>query len=142
MTQPNAAKAAREMYGEVKENNKLIYANDLVNSYAWDTAIIFIQTYSGTSDYANQNKGKSFANTGKNNDKYCNICDMSGNAYEWTTEYSTYSESDEFRPCVAHGASYSTLGTQAYDNTSSRNHALSSTSGGNIIGLRSMLYVK
>ena len=32
MTQPNAAKAAREMYGEVKENNKLIYANDLANS--------------------------------------------------------------------------------------------------------------
>ena len=38
ITQPNAAKAAREMYGEVKENNELIYASDLVNSYAWDTA--------------------------------------------------------------------------------------------------------
>ena len=34
ITQPNAAKAAREMYGEIKENNKLVYASDLVNSYA------------------------------------------------------------------------------------------------------------
>ena len=66
ITQPNAAKAAREMYGEIKENNKLVYASDLVNSYAWDTAIIFIQTYSigeDASRYASQNKSTSFANT-------------------------------------------------------------------------------
>ena len=89
------------MYGEVKENNKLIYASDLVNSYAWDTAIIFIQTY-GTgedaSDYASKNKSTSFANTGINNDRYCNIFDMSGNAYEWTTEYSTYSGNSHLLP--------------------------------------------
>ena len=94
ITQPNAAKAAREMYGEIKENNKLVYASDLVNSYAWDTAIIFIQTYSGKTDYASHNESKTtkaFTATGKNNDKYCNIWDMSGNAYECTTEYSTYS---------------------------------------------------
>ena len=29
---------------------------------------------------------KAFTATGKNNDKYCNIWDMSGNAYEWTME--------------------------------------------------------
>ena len=87
--QPKAASLAREMYGEVKENNELIYASDLVNSYAWDTAIIFIQTYSTeekASTYASQNKSTSFANTGINNDKYCNIWDMSGNVEEWTTE--------------------------------------------------------
>ena len=120
MTQPNAAKAAREMYGEVKENNKLIYANDLANSYAWDTAIIFIQTYSGTSDYANQNKGKSFANTGKNNDKYCNIWDMSGNAQEWTTEYYTSSSSSVFYPCVYRGGYYYTAYGKANYYTSYR----------------------
>ena len=89
--QLNAAKAAREMYGEVKENNELVYASDLVNSYAWDTAIIFIQTYStGTdaSSYASKNKSTSFAKTGINPDKYCNICDMSGNVDESTTETS------------------------------------------------------
>lgn len=51
--QPKAASLAREMYGEVKENNELIYASDLVNSYAWDTAIIFIQTYSTETDASN-----------------------------------------------------------------------------------------
>ena len=106
ITQPNAAKAAREMYGEIKENNKLVYASDLVNSYAWDTAIIFIQTYSTETDassYASQNKSTSFANTGKSNDKYCNIFDMSGNAYEWTTEYSAKSVDSDFCPCVPRG---------------------------------------
>ena len=106
ITQPNAAKVAREMYGEVKENNELVYASDLVNSYAWDTAIIFIQTYSTETDassYASQNKSTSFANTGKSNDKYCNIFDMSGNAYEWTTEYSAKSVDSDFCPCVPRG---------------------------------------
>ena len=106
ITQPNAAKVAREMYGEVKENNELVYASDLVNSYAWDTAIIFIQTYSTETDassYASQNKSTSFANTGKSNDKYCNIFDMSGNAYEWTTEYSANSVDSDFYPCVPRG---------------------------------------
>ena len=106
ITQPNAAKVAREMYGEVKENNELVYASDLINSYAWDTAIIFIQTYSTETDassYASQNKSTSFANTGKSNDKYCNIFDMSGNAYEWTTEYSAKSVDSDFCPCVPRG---------------------------------------
>ena len=106
ITQPNAAKAAREMYGEIKENNKLVYASDLVNSYAWDTAIIFIQTYSGKTDYASHNESKTtkaFTATGKNNDKYCNIWDMSGNAYEWTTEYSAKSVDSDFCSCVPRG---------------------------------------
>lgn len=109
--QPIAASLAREMYGEVKENNELIYASDLVNSYAWDTAIIFIQTYSTETDassYASKNKSTSKANTGTNNDKYCNIWDMSGNACEWTTEYYTSSSSSVFYPCVYRGGYYYT----------------------------------
>ena len=101
ITQPNAAKLAREMYEEVKENNELVYASDLVNSYAWDTAIVFIQTYSVKTDYASHNESnttKAFTATGKNNDKYCNIFDMSGNASEWTTEYSTDSYIINFPP--------------------------------------------
>lgn len=52
------------MYGEEKENNKLIYASDLANSYAWDTTIIFIQTYGTEKDassYAIQNKSTLYA---------------------------------------------------------------------------------
>ena len=144
ITQPNAAKAAREMYGEVKENNKLIYASDLVNSYAWDTAIIFIQTY-GTgedaSDYASKNKSTSFANTGINNDRYCNIFDMSGNAYEWTTEYSTYSGNSLFFPCVHRGGCYGTVYGVADDYTSTR-HYFNTADKLSTGSLRPLLYVK
>ena len=146
ITQPNAAKAAREMYGEIKENNKLVYASDLVNSYAWDTAIIFIQTYSTGTDasmYASKNKGPTDGqkNTGLSNDKYCNIWDMSGNASEWTTEYSTDSGDSYFGPCVIRGGSYHTAGGGAYGYTSNRDSsdAANSFSYG---GLRPLLYVK
>ena len=144
ITQPNAAKAAREMYGEIKENNKLVYASDLVNSYAWDTAIIFIQTYSTETDassYASQNKSTSFANTGKSNDKYCNIFDMSGNADEWTTEYSTYSKDSYFYPCVYRGGYYRTDDGRAGFYTSYRNN-YNTTFSYSYNSLRSLLYVK
>jgi competence protein ComGC len=144
ITQPNAAKVAREMYGEVKENNELVYASDLVNSYAWDTAIIFIQTYSTETDassYASQNKSTSFANTGKSNDKYCNIFDMSGNADEWTTEYSTNSYNSNFYPCVYRGGFYYTGNGKAYNYTSNRNYNDTTYSDSNG-SLRSLLYVK
>ena len=144
ITQPNAAKVAREMYGEVKENNELVYASDLVNSYAWDTAIIFIQTYSTETDassYASQNKSTSFANTGKSNDKYCNIFDMSGNADEWTTEYSTYPTSSNFYPCVHRGGYYDTDIGEAYCYTSNRYDDYT-TDSHSYTSLRSLLYVK
>ena len=144
ITQPNAAKAAREMYGEIKENNKLVYASDLVNSYAWDTAIIFIQTYSGKTDYASHNESKTtkaFTATGKNNDKYCNIWDMSGNAYECTTEYSTYSDPRRFCPCVIRGGYYNTGYGEARTYSSYRDY-VGMTNSDSHGGLRSLLYVK
>ena len=144
ITQPNAAKAAREMYGEIKENNKLVYASDLVNSYAWDTAIIFIQTYSGKTDYASHNESKTtkaFTATGKNNDKYCNIWDMSGNAYEWTTEYSTYAITSDFRPCVYRGGYYNADLGLAINYTSYRYYHRTTYSLSDL-GLRLLLYVK
>ena len=142
--QSNAAKLAREMYGEVKENNKLVYASDLVNSYAWDTAIVFIQTYSGKTDYASHNESKTtkaFTATGKNNDKYCNIWDMSGNAYEWTTEYSTYSFNSNVYPCVSRGGYYVTDGGGARNYTSYRGDD-GTTLSISYYSLRSLLYVK
>ena len=144
ITQPDAAKVAREMYGEVKEKNELVYASDLVNSYAWDTAIIFIQTYSGKTDYASYNESettKAFTATGKNNDKYCNIWDMSGNAYEWTTEYYTFSFDGCFDPCVWRGGYYNAFNEYAGRYTSSRNGD-DTTGRSNGHGLRPLLYVK
>ena len=141
ITQPNAAKAAREMYGEIKENNKLVYASDLVNSYAWDTAIIFIQTYSteiDASTYASKNKSTTYANTGINTDKYCNIWDMSGNASEYTTEYATHYN---FSPCTFRGGCYAegTVGTMY--TTAYRNSVKTTFTTGDF-GLRPLLYVK
>ena len=144
ITQPNAAKLAREMYEEVKENNELVYASDLVNSYAWDTAIVFIQTYSVKTDYASHNESnttKAFTATGKNNDKYCNIFDMSGNASEWTTEYSTNSDGSIFNPCVLRGGYYDTDGGRAHDCTSDRGIDYTIISYSNL-GLCPLLYVK
>ena len=129
VTQLNAAKLAREMYGDTTE-----YASDLVNSYAWDTAIIFIQTYSGTSNYASQNKSTSYANTGINEDKYCNIWDMSGNAAEYTTEYSNYYSDSYFIPCVHRGGYCATVNSGC---TSDRYYFSHGS-----IGLRPILYVK
>ena len=132
------------MYGEIKENNKLVYASDLVNSYAWDTAIVFIQTYSGKTDYASHNESKTtkaFTATGKNNDKYCNIWDMSGNACEWTTEYSTYSYNSDFYPCVTRGGYYYTDSGLANFYTSYRSSSYTTISY-STNGLRPLLYVK
>ena len=144
ITQPNAAKLAREMYEEVKENNELVYASDLVNSYAWDTAIVFIQTYSVKTDYASHNESnttKAFTATGKNNDKYCNIWDMSGNAYEWTTEYSTNSDNSYFYPCVNRGGYYDAGVGEAGYYASNRDCNCTTDSSSNF-GLRPLLYVK
>lgn len=141
ITQPNAAKAAREMYGEVKENNELIYASDLVNSYAWDTAIVFIQTYSGKTDYASHNESKTtkaFTATGKNNDKYCNIWDMSGNVNEWTTESSTEFRDSYFYPCVRRGGHYNTGNGGATSSRRGEGTKLSLSDH----GFRPLLYVK
>ena len=144
ITQQSAAKLAREMYGEVKENSELIYASDLVNSYAWDTAIIFIQIYSTGADastYASKNKSTSFEKTGINPDKYCNICDMSGNATEYTTEYSSYNNGIHFNPCVVRGGSCTTGKGVACFYTSIRGDHFTTTSNSDV-GLRPLLYVK
>ena len=94
MTQPNAAKACQNLYPGVINS-------DLVNSYAWDTAVIFIQKY-GQKNYSMQyslNKTKQKA--GLSEDKQLNIYDMASNCREWTTE--TYVETG---PCVARGGLY------------------------------------
>ena len=89
VTQPQASERCQSMY-----TNKP-YESDLVNSYAWDTAIIFIQefennTYSQTggeaSDGKLSNKGLSILKETGKVDKQCNIYDMAGNCQEWSTE--------------------------------------------------------
>lgn len=102
VTQNKALELSKNMY----TGNK--FTSDLINSYAWGTAIVFIQEFSGDSDYSRQVSLQSrIANTGKatngtNYDVRCNIYDMAGNVYEWTTE--TYSGSND--ACMSYGGDY------------------------------------
>ena len=88
ITQPKASERCQSMY-----TNKP-FKSDLVNSYAWDTAIIFLQEFGETSDYASKTSvNSSLANTGTSGTSYtgtkdviCNVYDMASNCWEWTTE--------------------------------------------------------
>ena len=81
--QPEAATVARNSF------NSSYTESDLINSYSWDTAIVFIQKCLGDDKYAIK-MGTSFnnhlSNTGTIGDKKCNIFDMAANVAEWTTE--------------------------------------------------------
>ena len=112
VTQQQAAEQAQEMY---ISNN---FTSDLMNSYAWDTAILFIQKCTGNVKYSYQTcLNESLSQTGTENDKQCNIYDMASNVCEWTTE--TPGNNCGSSPCVYRGghcddsyASTSTRGTR------------------------------
>ena len=110
ITQPKASEVSRNMYGSEAK-----VTSDLINSYAWDTAIVFIQkcgTESNSSTYSytvGQSSTSTLQTTGTNIlkatskvDKQCNIFDMAGNCWEWTTETSSVSQD----PCVYQGGCF------------------------------------
>jgi len=101
INQVDAAAATREIYSTV--------TSDLINSYAWDTAVVYIQKFSEDEDYSRQDAvsiNSSLTNTGANGDEVCKINDMASNTYEWTTEYSYYSTTIDSFPCTHIGGSY------------------------------------
>ena len=101
ITQINAATTSRNLYETV--------TTDLINSYAWDTAIVYIQEFSGDADYSRQDGisiNSSLTNTGANGDEVCKINDMASNTVEWTTEYSTNAYSSSAYPCTSRGGNY------------------------------------
>ena len=112
ISQLNASKVAINTYAGSSS-----VKSDLINSYAWDTAIVYIQE-AGNINYANQkSKNTSLANTGKNTDEVCKINDMASNLAEWTTEYSSSTYSNGVYPCTYRGGYYSSsTGYTAYRN--------------------------
>ena len=79
------------------------FTSDLMNSYAWDTATVFIQNCGTNSKYSRQTSlNTSLVQTGTTEDIQCNIYDMASNIREWTTETSDNSSN----PCVSRGGSY------------------------------------
>ena len=132
ITQPQAALVSQNMY----KNDKYV-ESDLINSYAWDTAIVYIQAM-GNSNYANQADGNgTLKNTGSTEDEKCKIFDMAGNLYEWTTEYSTDTLSSNAYPCTLRGG--------YYDNSNfytSLRIDLIATDSSYSLSFRPLLYVK
>ena len=131
VTQSQAASLSQGMYSDSN------FTSDLVNSYAWDTAIVFIQECSENNKYSQQTRVTStFAPQGTNKldttDVICNIYDMASNCYEWTTE----SYSNTHRPCVGRGGSYFGSGSCAADH----NVGSTSTSNDNL-SFRPLLYL-
>ncbi len=117
VTQPEAAIISQKMYTSIN--------SDLINSYAWDTAIVFIQNFGTKANSANYSRtnGKSttgeIATTGTNLlnetsliDEQCNIYDMAGNVKEWTTETSSRATD----PCVVRGGAYNVRNYTAFHN--------------------------
>ena len=141
ITQYQAAELSRGMY------NDRNFESDLMNSYAWDTAIVFLQKFDNRANkaslkpYSQQtslNTG-SLASQGTNNlsdaskqDVICNVYDMASNCMEWTTETCSISSS----PCAYRGGLYSNSGRY----TSCRNCYGTSISSASI-SFRSLLYM-
>ena len=135
ITQGQAALVSQNMY----KNDKYV-ESDLINSYAWDTAIVYIQAM-GNENYANANRdttgNKSLMNTGSIGDEKCKIFDMAGNEWEWTTEYSTRTYSSNAYPCTVRGGYY----RYSSRYTSTRYNFIATVSD-NYISFRPLLYVK
>ena len=102
INQINSSKVAINTY-----EDSTSVKSDLINSYAWDTAIVYIQE-AGNTNYANKfgySINSSLANTGENGDEVCKINDMASNEVEFTTEYSSYVYNGNV-PGVARGGGY------------------------------------
>ena len=131
--QSTAAEKCKNMYDNTKS-----FKSDLVNSYAWDTATLFLQECGTNSKYSIQTSiTSSISTTGTNNqtakDVQCNIYDMASNVYEFTTETSSYSTF----PCVTRG------GVSGNSNfyTSIRDDNYGSNGADINVGFRPILYL-
>ncbi|MBO4292852.1 MAG: hypothetical protein J5881_00445 [Clostridia bacterium] len=129
ISQLNAATVCQNMY--TTTTNPYV-TSDLVNSYAWDTAVIFIQQCGGvTNYYVSRDCDGMLKKTGKKGDDVCHINDMASNVREWTTESSTLNKN----PCVTRGGSYGNgAGTCSIGNSETGYNAEN-------IGFRPILYL-
>ena len=111
VTQKQAAEQAQNMYNSNK------FTSDLMNSYAWDTATLFLQTC-GKEKYSRKtsvnsllaSKGTNASDYTGTRDTVCNVYDMASNVYEWTTETSDSSHG----PCITRGGSYDDYGSSDF----------------------------
>ena len=133
VTQLQAAQLSQNMYNSDK------FTSDLMNSYAWDTATVFIQNCGTNAKYSRQNSLNTvLLQTGTNSltdtskiDVQCNIYDMASNIREWTTETSNNSS----LPCGNRGGIY--YNSDYYTSTRYGDRTSDSSV---VIGFRPLLY--
>ena len=136
VTQLQAAEQSRNMY------TSEYFESDLINSYAWDTAIVFLQECDNRENkekpYSMQNSLNtgSVAEKGTNEtgteDVICNVYDMASNCFEWSTETCSYA----LGPCVYRGGYY---GVSIY--FASNRGVGSTTSSSSNCSFRPLLYL-
>ena len=114
ITQIDASKVSINTY----KNSSNGVRSDLINSYAWDTALMYVHE-AGNTNYADKEvEGNNITNTGVSGDEVCKINDLAANISEWTTEYcSMYNGTDNF--CCTHRGAGVTSGhrSQSYTET-------------------------
>ena len=144
VTQSQAATLSRGMYAGTP------FESDLMNSYAWDTATLFLQTFDNRTNkdslkkYSIQTslntKSDGLATQGTNKldtskqDKICNVYDMASNCWEWSTETYSYGS----YPCTTRGGGYGSSYYTSYRDCSGVT-AVSSTIGE--FSFRPLLYL-
>ena len=128
ISQIRASELSKNMY---KNDN---FKSDLINSYAWDTAIVFFQKFDNRNNKNGELKPYSRQNSLNMNDLaswgtskleekdiICNVYDIASNCYEWTTE----TANDSKIPCVLRGGGYNDSGcTTSYRFSNYKTYAL------------------
>ncbi len=107
INQADASYVCQNMYAPTTTVESYV-ESDLVNGYAWDTAIVYIQAMTNTA-YAcanNVSTGNTTSrlNTGETGDQKCKIYDMVANLQEWTTIYCMRENDSGFTPCTVIGS--------------------------------------
>ena len=141
VTQLQAAKLSREMYSKDNDNNNITeFASDLINSYAWDTATLFLQKLGeeGYSIKSNLNTSSTeLAERGTLLDHPCNIYDMASNCIEWTTETCA-----DIIPCISRGGTFVPYDPEGPAYSTSGRYNNSTNVYGDAYTFRPVLYVR
>ena len=95
VTEIKAAEYCQNLYNSIN--------SDLMNSYAWDTALVFIQTFDNRANVKVPYSYQKTEPVGAKIDEVCKINDMASNTIEWTTEFSTFRLYGIAGVCVVRG---------------------------------------
>ena len=139
ITQADATSACENLYLEVKSY--------LINGYAWDTAILYIQKCSNINDYSRgTTKNIRLDNTGVTGDEHCKINDMSSNLGELTTEecwwgISSTTSGSIYGPVVRGGRFSKTDYYTSFRGEDSLAYVVNTTDTSEDVGFRAILYI-